>query len=280
MGIKRIVDTRFWDDDKVMDLFNPEDKLFMLYLMTNPHTTQLGVYKINIKQVAFEIGYSIDKVKFLLQKFEKEYKMIKYSPETKEIAIKNYLRYSIIKGGKPVEDCLKKEINQVKNKNLLNYIKNNLNQYSDLNETVSKIINNLNYNDNYNDNDNDNEISYPNTYGDTCNDTSEDIFSYIENNFARTLAPLEYEKINKWLLSFSEEIVKYAIELAVLNGKKTFNYVEGILKNWKGKNYTTLEEIKEKDKKNVPSWYGKEVNEEKANKEEIEDIENLLKEFD
>lgn len=126
-----------------------------------------------------------------------------------------------------------------------------------------------------NDNDNDNENVNDNDITTTSN-----IYEFIENNFARTLAPLEYEKINKWLLSFNEDIVRYAIELAVLNGKKTFNYADGILKNWKSENYTTLEEIKEKDKKNVPSWYGKEVSEEKANKEEIEDIENLLKEFD
>ena len=28
----------------------PEDKLFMVYLLTNPHTTQLGVYEITPKK--------------------------------------------------------------------------------------------------------------------------------------------------------------------------------------------------------------------------------------
>ena len=286
MGIKRIVDTCFWNDDKVMDVFNIEDKLFMLYLMTNPHTTQLGVYKINIKQVAFEIGYSIEKVKILLEKFEKEYQMIKYSSQTKEIAIKNYLRYSIIKGGKPVEDCLKKEINQVKNKNLLGYIKNNLIKYSDLNETVFKIINNLNYNDN--DNDNDNEVSYHDTYHDTYYDTyydtSMDIFSYVESNFKRTLSPIEIDKISQWSLLFNIDIIKYAIELSVLNGKKTFNYVEGILKNWQGCNYKTIEDIKnneqkENNKEIKPNWYGKDVKKKEMSKEEQEELEKLLNEF-
>ena len=47
MGIKRVVDVDFWNDEKVMDLFTPEDKLFFLYLLTNPHTTQLGIYAIH-----------------------------------------------------------------------------------------------------------------------------------------------------------------------------------------------------------------------------------------
>ena len=103
MGIKRVVDTSFWTDDKVIENFSPEDKLFMLYIMTNPHTTQLGIYALSKKVMAFETGYSTDTISVLLDRFETKYDLIKYSNETKELAIKNYLRHSIIKGGKPVE---------------------------------------------------------------------------------------------------------------------------------------------------------------------------------
>jgi len=170
MGIKRIVDTQFWNDDKVIDYFSPEDKLFMLYLMTNPHTTQLGIYSINEKVMAFELGYSNDTISVLLDRFENKYKIIKYSKTTKEIAIKNFLKYSIIKGGKPVEDLLKKEINQVKDKSLISFVYENLINYSSLNESVKNILNNYNENEihNDNDNDNDNDVSYHDTYHDTC----------------------------------------------------------------------------------------------------------------
>ena len=110
MGIKRIVDVSFWTDDKVIEMFSPEDKLFMLYLLTNPHSTQLGVYSVSIKFIAFEIGYSTDAIKVLIDRFENKYKMIKFSPKTNEFAIKNFLKHSIIKGGKPVEDLLKKKL--------------------------------------------------------------------------------------------------------------------------------------------------------------------------
>lgn len=175
MGVKRIVDTQFWDDDKVVDVFSPEDKLFMLYLMTNPHTTQLGIYPINKKVMAFELGYSIDTISILLERFENKYKIIKYSNETKEIAIKNYLKYSIVKGGKPVEDLLIKEIASIKDKKLLTYVYDNIKDFDNLNITVKSILNKLNEYDNEKDNDNDNDVSYHDTY----HDTSKQIIDYL-----------------------------------------------------------------------------------------------------
>ena len=60
--IVRVVSTSFWEDPKVTTLFTPEDKYFMLYLLTNPHTTQLGIYQFVPKIAAFEMGYSTEAV--------------------------------------------------------------------------------------------------------------------------------------------------------------------------------------------------------------------------
>jgi predicted phage replisome organizer len=73
------------------------------------------------------------------------------------------------------------------------------------------------------------------------------IYEYIENNFGRTLSSIEVEKIDDWLLSYDEEIIKYAIEISTLNNKRTFNYVNGILRNWKTAGYKTLQEIKDNE---------------------------------
>jgi len=73
------------------------------------------------------------------------------------------------------------------------------------------------------------------------------IYEILEKNFGRTISPMEFEKINNWLLLFNEDILNYAIELCVLQNKKTFAYLEGILKNWKSQQYKTLEEIKENE---------------------------------
>ena len=182
MGIKRIVDTSFWTDGQVED-FSPEDKYFMLFLMTNPNTTQLGIYEFSIKNAAYHLGYSREAVSVLLDRFESVYGLIIYSPETKEIAIKNYLRHSIVKGGAPVRDCLVKEIKNVKDQRLITKVFSHLKKYEGLNDTVRRVIDeyevkngDVHYhnesmtdididNDHVNDidNDNDHEVSYHDT---------------------------------------------------------------------------------------------------------------------
>lgn len=156
MAVKRIVSTSFWSDSKV-DTFSPEDKYFMLYLLTNPHTTQLGIYEFSMKHAAFEMGYSVETVQALLSRFQDRYRIIMYCQDTGEIAIKNYLKHSIVKGGKPVLDCLKKELRQVKSKDLVEFVFS-ANQNSE-NATVREFILYIReiYKYNLNDNDNDNE---------------------------------------------------------------------------------------------------------------------------
>lgn len=175
MGIKRVVDTAFWTDGKV-DEFSPEDKYFMLYLLTNPFSTQLGIYEISIKQVAFQLGYSMEAVRVLLDRFETKYGMILFSKETNEIAIKNYLRHSIVKGGKPVEDCLWKEMQSVKNKRLISQVFQHISGFDGLNSTVKKIIYEFDpntFNDNENENDNENDESYHDSSDDSSSGDGE-----------------------------------------------------------------------------------------------------------
>jgi len=238
MGIKRIVDVQFWNDDKVLEYFSPEDKLFMLYLMTNPHTTQLGIYPINKKHMSFELGYTIDVINVLIDRFENKYEMIKYSNETKEIAIKNYLRHSIIKGGAPVRDCLVKEIKNVKNKDLLVYVFSNLKEY-ELNDTVTKIIAEYeekngellycnenkndnekdnekdNENENENENENDNEVSLYDTSNDTLNNSCIKVINRLNElagtNF-RSTGKATKDLIKNLLKDYSEEDILMVVE--------------------------------------------------------------------
>lgn len=195
MAVKRVVSTDFWNDSKVSDMFSAEDKYFMLYLLTNPHTTQLGIYELPITKVANELGYSKDVVKVLLDRFESKYDLIKYNKQTNEIAIKNYLRHSIVKGGKPVMDCLLKEEKKVKDKSLLTYIFNNLNNYDDsLNITVKDFISNIN--NLYNDNDNERIVN-------VSSKDSEDIeknYGIIYNSYPKKVGKAKgYDLYKGWL---------------------------------------------------------------------------------
>lgn len=194
MGIKRIVSTSFWTHPDTED-FTPEDKYFMLYLLTNPFTTQLGIYNMSVKNAAFQLGYSVESVQNLLDRFENQYGVIFYSKETKEIAIKNYLRHSIIKGGAPVRDCLISEMKKVKNKDLIANVFLHLKGDEKLNETVKSIIaeyeekNGIllycnekekdNEKENENENENDNEVSYPDSHNESLNDTFKTIIEHL-----------------------------------------------------------------------------------------------------
>ncbi len=245
MGIKRIVDVQFWNDDKVLEYFSPEDKLFMLYLMTNPHTTQLGVYPINKKHMSFELGYTIDVINVLLDRFENKYEMIKYSNKTKEIAIKNYLKHSIIKGGKPVEDCLTKEIKQVKDKTLLGYVYSNIKNCESLNDTVKKVIETFNEyenkNENENDNDNDNEVSLYDSFNvsspkQQLEEEFETIWKEYPRKQGKTNALKSYIKARKKGTTYEE----------VLTGLE--NYV----------NYITIEKVQPQYIKQGSTWFNQE----------------------
>lgn len=119
----RMIHTEFWNDPRVVEEFTPEDKLFYLYLLTNSKTTQIGIYQITKKQMAFDMGYSIETVNSLVDRFEKHHEIIVYNPDTREIAIKNWGgKYNFNRGGKPVLDCVTSELKEVKDKNLIQLV--------------------------------------------------------------------------------------------------------------------------------------------------------------
>ncbi|BAM46324.1 DnaD domain protein [Amphibacillus xylanus] len=122
MAKYRTIYTEFWNDPKVMEEMTPEDKYFYLYILTNPNTKQIGVYKITKKQMSFDLGYSLESVNSLLDRFINHHKNIKYNEETREICVINWGKYNLNRGGKPFEDLLKKELKDVKDHSLLDYI--------------------------------------------------------------------------------------------------------------------------------------------------------------
>lgn len=81
------------------------------------------------------------------------------------------------------------------------------------------------------------------------NNTTTTTINIIEQNFGRSLTPIEYDKLAWWFNYFDLDVINYAIEQAVLNNKRTINYVIGILKNWKQKGYKSLIDVKEENQK-------------------------------
>ena len=256
MGIKRIVDTRFWNDNKVVDLFSPEDRYFMLYLLTNSRTTLLGIYEFNKRVMAFELGYSLESVTVLLDRFETKYGIIKISQKTNELAIKNFLKYSIIKGGAPVKDCLVKEIKAVKNKELISYVFSHIRNFEALNETIKKLI------DEY-EKGNGNVRYVHDTSNDTSNDTTHDTthngygYGYgngygngYENDI--NIAPsdkIEQEQENIFIKIPLNDNTEFSISTDMVNEFKNLYPIVDIeqeLRNYRGWTISNLERRKTK----------------------------------
>ena len=79
---------------------------------------------------------------------------------------------------------------------------------------------------------------------------SSDIYSIFEKEFGRTLSPMEYEIISKWLdEKFSESLIVEALKEAVFNNVSSLNYVDRILRDWKKKGIKSVNDaLKEKEK--------------------------------
>lgn len=74
------------------------------------------------------------------------------------------------------------------------------------------------------------------------------IYDHFEQEFSRTLSPIEYELITGWLeAGFSEEIILLALKEAVYNGATNLRYVDKVLYEWKKKGIHNKEAY-EKDK--------------------------------
>lgn len=119
MSLKRVVDTRFWNQVDVMERYSSQDKLFALYLMTCPRSTQLGIYSLPKRVIAFDMSLDDDQVGQLLARFQDDYQVIAYSDQTQEVAILDFLTYSLVKGGQPVERLLRNQAEDVRDSRLL-----------------------------------------------------------------------------------------------------------------------------------------------------------------
>lgn len=79
---------------------------------------------------------------------------------------------------------------------------------------------------------------------------SSDIYSKFEKEFGRTLSPVEYETISKWIENNIEiELIEAALKEAILSGVSSIRYIDKILFEWSKKGYKTSSDIVNKIKK-------------------------------
>ncbi|SEQ22749.1 DnaD and phage-associated domain-containing protein [Virgibacillus subterraneus] len=243
----RMVHTEFWDDPKVVEEMSPEDKYFFLYLLTNSNTTQIGIYQITKKQMAFDTGYSIDTINSLLDRFIRHHKIIAYNPDTREVAIKNWGKYNLNRGGKPVIDCVTAELKGVKDKSLIPIV----------GERIEKLNIKVLY-DTYHDStttrgqekeeeeekeeekeeqqEEEKEEKNPST-------SSTDAIVFYQNNLG-TIQPYISEEIIMWINDLGDDMVIEALRRSLDRNKPSWGYAKSILQSWHRKNIKTLEQAK------------------------------------
>ena len=264
MALFRHVRTEFWRDEKVLEEMTPEDKLFFLYLLTNGNTTQIGVYKIPKKQMAFEFGYSVESVNTFVDRFENYYKIIKYNKETRELAIKQWGKYNLTKGGKPILDCVRKEISEVKDRSLLAYVANSVSK-EDIKIEFEKYINDT-YNDSL-----DSKSTIRGQKEKEEEKENKDVSYSMSVGKYKKLYEENVGLINgivaEWLFEIVEtvdyELFKKAIEIAIDRGKCNKGYINGILRQWDDNNIRSYSDLmayekgkQNRDDKNRGDKYG------------------------
>ena len=77
---------------------------------------------------------------------------------------------------------------------------------------------------------------------------SKTIYDLFEQEFGRTLSPMEYEIIGGWRdAGFEQDVIVLALKEATYNGVSNLRYIDKILYEWKKKGIHTKEDI-EKDR--------------------------------
>lgn len=77
---------------------------------------------------------------------------------------------------------------------------------------------------------------------------SKTIYDLFEQEFGRTLSPMEYEIIGGWRdAGFEQDVIILALKEATYNGVSNLRYIDKILYEWKKKGIHTKEDI-EKDR--------------------------------
>lgn len=276
----RMIHIDFWKNPIVLEEMSPEDKLFYLYLLTNANTTQIGIYKITKKQMSFDLGFSMESVQIVMDRFIHHHKVIRYNPETRELAIRNWGKDNLYKAGKPVMDCITSELKEVEDTSLIQYvlepiqkqeirslylsfckqvrmvnIKEDINQdeddtYLDSNLEELDDVNSTRQIENQQQKALDQDIENNSDMGNPLQQNQNDVKEIIEfwdgNGFGFTNVSAK-QQLLVWLDDSSflqpKEMILKAMNIACANNKRRLSYVVGILKNWENESLLTIEEI-------------------------------------
>ncbi|MBR1386276.1 MAG: DnaD domain protein [Bacilli bacterium] len=160
---------------------------------------------------------------------------------------------------------------------------NNYNRYQDYNKQNNKQITNEQQTNNK-------QITTTKQINNITNKQyiSTTILEYVEENFGRTLSPVECEEILSWN---DNELTRYAIKQAVLLNKISTKYISRILSAYERENVKTVQQAQERERKynvskpkkyieKLPDWFDKDFSKQEATIEEQQEIKELLSKYE
>lgn len=258
MAIYRAVQVSFWQDEFVT-LLTPEEKFFYVYLMTNPKTTQCGIFYQSKKLIEVETGYSRDTIDKLIDRFI-DYGKVLYSNDTKEFMLVNWIKYNFI-NSKNTITCINKELKAVKEKSFVNKFYQQCKKYG---YPLEPIFKDMGGSDNYNSSveellalgygevsellvEKEKELQkgeqLQNTKAmgsqeeevanqeDKTPTTLEEVVEFFNNNI-HLITPHEIEKLTSWSEDVDCQVILMAAKEAVNHNARNMSYINGILCNW------------------------------------------------
>lgn len=120
MAIYRSIPLKFWQDRKVSDEFNADDRFIFLYLLTNPHTNTCGCYEISAKQISRDTGLAQKRVDKALQRLWQEHRVIMFDSDNEEVLIRNWHKYNW--NSSKVATAVRNQAKDIKNNSFRDYV--------------------------------------------------------------------------------------------------------------------------------------------------------------
>ena len=119
------------------------------------------------------------------------------------------------------------------------------------------------------------------------NNNNNNIYEFIKKELGRTLSSTEIEKVKEWE---DNELTRYAVKVAILNGAYTINYIDAIIYNWQKLGIKSVSQAQEETKRHrdkkiskkidhKPEWFDVDVKKEEVEINENNEMEKLLKDF-
>lgn len=221
MSYKQI-HSHIWKDEWFMDL-TPEQKLLFLYLFSNESANLIGIYKINLKVIVFETGLDSQTAQDALAIFQQAGKIVMQDGYIWIVNLTKYNTYN----APTVKTKMKRELDEIPNNALKARYQQHYIGYGYPIDSLSIASAEIHHN-----------ITEHNITEQNKAETEEAaaaagvVFTTWQNEIG-LLTKMTSEQVGELIDTYPQQWILDAIQEAVKNNARKFNYIAAILKSWK-----------------------------------------------